>query len=99
MQAIILISSCVAIFLIRYGQKHRVDRAAMIGCMIGLVGQPFWLASTALAGQWGMFLVSCWFTLQYLDGCCGFGWVSRLEARLAASLPRLSFLREGCGRG
>ncbi|EKD40816.1 MAG: hypothetical protein ACD_74C00157G0001 [uncultured bacterium] len=74
-QFLITISSCVAITLLT-GESEKSKR---VGCLVGLVGQPFWLWSTFEAGQWGMFLVSAWFTYRYIVG---------------ATPKRLSFIRQ-----
>jgi hypothetical protein len=36
--------------------------------IIGLFGQPFWFYSTFTASQWGMFAVTCGFTISYGRG-------------------------------
>lgn len=40
-------------------------RIARWGSVLGLAGQPFWIASTWAASQWGMFVVSIIFTLVW----------------------------------
>lgn len=36
--------------------------------VVGLAGQPFWLYATGTAQQWGMFALSCAYTVIYLKG-------------------------------
>ena len=38
------------------------------GFIFGLCGQPFWIWTTFSSGQWGMFLVSLWFTGNHIRG-------------------------------
>lgn len=63
-QAVILLSGAFAIWLTQLGSL-KASRAA---CLIGLVGQPFWLYATYSAGQWGMFLLSVFYTGAWLMG-------------------------------
>lgn len=65
-QALILFSAAGAITLIVLSTKHGL--AYRIGCWIGVLGQPFWLYETLRADQFGMFVVSLWFTGVYLVG-------------------------------
>lgn len=43
-------------------------RARRWGCIIGLLGQPFWLWSTVTNGQWGMACVTVGYTAAFLRG-------------------------------
>ena len=43
-------------------------RARRFAPVVGLCGQPAWLYVTAMAGQWGMFLLCCAYTALYLRG-------------------------------
>ena len=45
------------------GTKH-----PRLGFILGLCGQPFWIYKTFELSQWGMFLVSLWFTFNHLRG-------------------------------
>lgn len=38
------------------------------GWVLGLASQPFWLYSTAAAGQWGMFALSAFYTWIWARG-------------------------------
>lgn len=44
------------------GKRHKM------GFVCGLCGQPFWICTTFASGQWGMFLVSLWFTGNHIRG-------------------------------
>lgn len=44
------------------GGRHRA------GFILGLLGQPFWIYSTAVGEPWGMLAVSLWFTANYVRG-------------------------------
>lgn len=37
-------------------------------CIVGLTGQPFWIYSTFINAQWGIFLVSFFYTLAWFKG-------------------------------
>jgi hypothetical protein len=65
-QALLLLSAVVAISLTVLGHKHGLAYRA--GCWVGLAGQPLWLFETMRADQFGMFMVSLWFTGVYLVG-------------------------------
>ena len=40
------------------------------GNVVGLIGQPFWLFTTFRKEQWGIFLLSILYTLNYIYGIC-----------------------------
>jgi hypothetical protein len=65
-QLYILASAAIAITLIVLCPKASVGFRA--GNWIGLLGQPVWLYETLKADQFGMFVVSLWFTGVYLVG-------------------------------
>lgn len=63
-QIMIAITGIIAIFLTQAeSQKHQ-----RYACLFGLAGQPFWLVSTYQAAQWGIFIVSIFYTLAWLKG-------------------------------
>lgn len=35
------------------------------GFLAALAGQPFWIVETWTAGQWGMYLLACWYTCAW----------------------------------
>lgn len=61
-QACILFCSCFAIGLISTGTY------AKLGFIIGFLGQPFWLYDTFKKKQWGMFVVSLFYTASFANG-------------------------------
>lgn len=61
-QVIIMVCSGASIWALA-GIKHRG-----LGFVFGLIGQPFWIYTTFMSGQWGMFLVSLWFTGNHIRG-------------------------------
>jgi hypothetical protein len=62
-QLAIIICSCTsAWFISRKGSSQRW------GFVVGLAGQPFWMWSSLQTGDWGIFLVSCWFTWRHIVG-------------------------------
>jgi len=61
-QVCILVFSSASIFFFSSKKKFRY------GFVAGLMGQPFWIYETWRAGQYGMFLVSVWFTAMQVRG-------------------------------
>ncbi len=61
-QGFILFFSCSSIALFSSKKMFRY------GFIAGLFGQPFWIYSSWSAGQWGIFLVSLWFTFFHCRG-------------------------------
>lgn len=37
-------------------------------CVFGLAGQPFWMLSAYKAQQWGILLLTCFYTAAWLRG-------------------------------
>jgi hypothetical protein len=74
-QTVILVSGALAIWLTQLGSL-RASRAA---CVIGLIGQPFWLYATFTAAQWGMFALSLFYTGAWLAGIRTY-WLKRKPA-------------------
>ena len=60
----IVIFGAPAILLI--GLKD--DQWRRVGFLLGLLSQPFWLATTWQGGQWGAFALSCFYTLSWANG-------------------------------
>lgn len=61
-QVIITVCSCGSIFLLS-GKKY-----VKWGFVVGLLGQPFWVWTSWDNAQWGIFLVSLWFTFSHGRG-------------------------------
>ena len=68
-QAIILVCSSASI----WGMASKSSKYKRIGFTCGLCGQPFWIYTTFVSGQWGMFLVSLWFTGNHIRGLINHG--------------------------
>jgi len=69
-QIIIAITGVVAIWLSQDGQ----ERWRRYSCIFGLVGQPFWFYSSWQAQQWGIFVLSFFYTLAWLRGLHSYWW-------------------------
>lgn len=63
-QIIIILSSTLALWLVN-GENVKARR---YGCLIGVIGQPFWLIETYQAAQWGMLIVSILYTAGWMRG-------------------------------
>jgi hypothetical protein len=63
-QGLLLILSGTAVWLLN--SKHR--RRQLIGCVLGMVGQPLWLWTTWVCRQWGIFILSLVFLASYGKG-------------------------------
>ncbi len=63
-QTAITITGVLAIWL---ANDHR-DRWRRYACIFGLVGQPFWFYSAYITGQWGIFILSLFYTLAWCKG-------------------------------
>jgi hypothetical protein len=62
-QAAILVTGALAILLTQMSPD-----AAHYACLVGLIGQPFWLRATWRARQWGMWALSVFYTGAWLLG-------------------------------
>ncbi|MCL5991388.1 MAG: hypothetical protein M1419_04730 [Bacteroidetes bacterium] len=70
-QIIIFITSASAIWLVSRKEDWR-----RWGYIIGLIGQPFWLYSTFVNEQWGIFLLTFVFTYSWGQGVWNY-WVRK----------------------
>lgn len=61
-QIAITIFSCLSIFLLS------TKRYFKYGFVVGLIGQPFWIYTSWDNAQWGIFIVSIWFTISHIRG-------------------------------
>jgi hypothetical protein len=71
-QATILVLSGLAIWLV----GHRSASVRRWGYVAGLAGQPFWLWTTWNAGQWGLLVLSIWYTWAWTRGVINF-WIKK----------------------
>jgi hypothetical protein len=60
-QFAILLFSCSSIWALS-GKRY------LLGFILGLCGQPFWIYTSFKNDQWGVFLVSLWFTGNHIRG-------------------------------
>jgi hypothetical protein len=63
-QLAIALTGCVAIWLANDADLARRRWA----CLFGLAGQPFWIWSAWSAEQWGILLVTGFYTLAWARG-------------------------------
>jgi nicotinamide riboside transporter PnuC len=63
-QALIFITGICAVWLSQ-DQKSGMRRYA---CLFGLAGQPFWFYTSYQASQWGIFILSIFYTLAWAKG-------------------------------
>lgn len=62
-QTIILILSSLSIYLISLN-----DKKTKYGFLLGLIVQPFWLYETFKNNQYGMLLLTLFYSLSYIKG-------------------------------
>jgi hypothetical protein len=63
-QTMIALTGALAIWMTQ-DRRLAVQKWA---CVVGLIGEPFWLMSTWREAQWGMFLLTLLYTLAWLRG-------------------------------
>lgn len=63
-QVMILVCSSTVAFLVG-SKKAKVRR---VGFVVGLIGQPFWLATAWTHGQWAIFALCFWYAFCYARG-------------------------------
>lgn len=66
-QILIFLFSASAIWFV--GRRENWRRW---GYVLGLCGQPFWLYTTFISGQWGMFVLSVWYSYSWGQGVYNF---------------------------
>lgn len=60
---IISFSGSTIFFLSNEKKKWR-----KMGYIIGILGEPFWIYTTIHNEQWGIFVLSLWYTLNFCKG-------------------------------
>jgi|GEM_PF-1621751 len=63
-QILIFIFSASAVFFV--GSKR--NELKRIGFICGILGQPLWFYTTFMNEQWGIFLLSFWYTFAWSRG-------------------------------
>jgi len=56
-------------------------------CVFGLIGQPFWFLAAVKSGQWGIFVLCCFYTASWARGVW-INWIQRAPATVEAELER-----------
>jgi hypothetical protein len=69
----IIIFGCSAIWLV--GRKEHWKRW---GYILGLCSQPFWFYTSITHEQYGVVLVSCWYTYSWAQGIWNY-WIKASE--------------------
>ena len=72
-QLSIMIFGGIAIYLISLKRKCR-----RWGYIFGLISQPFWIYTTFKNNQYGMFILSLWYTYSWINGIYNF-WINKGE--------------------
>ncbi|RZA06439.1 MAG: hypothetical protein EOO68_04945 [Moraxellaceae bacterium] len=62
-QIIIALTGVISIWLSQDNNPRR-----KYACIIGLIGQPFWFYHTYTTQQWGIFLLSFFYTAAWMNG-------------------------------
>lgn len=88
-QGFLLMMSGTAVWLL----AGKNEKRQLIGCIIGVCGQPLWLWSTWIYGQWGIFILALVFLYSY-----GKGAIVRMPWRKHGRLRRW-FSSGGSSRG
>lgn len=63
-QLVIMICGALSAWL----SQSPVRRTQRWACVFGLFAQPFWMYATFVAGQWGIFVLSFWYTASWARG-------------------------------
>ena len=62
----------LSIALTGAGQAWLFTRAdielSTLGCVVGLIGAPFWFYTSFKNKQYGIFIVAIWYTVCFIDG-------------------------------
>ena len=62
-QTIIVLFGGLAVWFV-----GRTEQWGKWGYIFGLCSQPFWLYTTIIHNQWGLFALSCWYTFSWAQG-------------------------------
>jgi len=61
-QTIILLTSAISIYFLS------IPKLRLCGLVTTLCAQPLWLYDSYNNGQWGIFILSCWYIIISLNG-------------------------------
>lgn len=70
--SIMILSGAAAWFV-----TQKVQRARLVGCVLGLASQPFWIYTTFEHQQWGMLVLAGWYTWMWGKGIYN-NWLRRV---------------------
>ncbi|MBD8148909.1 hypothetical protein IFT37_09070 [Pseudomonas fluorescens] len=59
--------AALGVVAIWFSQSKRL-KVRRYACLFGMAGQPFWFWSSINAGQWGIVLLSCFYTVAWAKG-------------------------------
>ncbi|QKZ05829.1 hypothetical protein [Pseudomonas eucalypticola] len=59
--------------------QSRRESRRRYACVFGMIGQPFWFWSSIQAEQWGIFILSCFYTIAWAKGIKNY-WLKRPRA-------------------
>lgn len=70
MDADLIVQLCIALtgVLAAWVSHAPAERTRRWGCVLGLLGQPFWVWTAWHAGQWGVLACSAGYTLAFIRG-------------------------------
>ena len=54
----------------------RTDKWKRYGYILGLLSQPFWLYSSFINQQWGVFVLSIWYAYSWSNGIYNY-WIKK----------------------
>ena len=70
-QSWIIIFGCSAIWFV-----GRTEKWKRYGYILGLLSQPAWLYTSIKSNQWGIFILSLWYTYAWGQGVYNY-WIKR----------------------
>lgn len=62
-QVMIAVTGCLSLCLVTR-ENQKLNKWAPV---VGLIGQPFWLYTSFIEGEWGIFILSVVYTLIWFD--------------------------------
>ena len=71
-QIIILILGCSSIWLV-----SRTEDWKKYGYVIGLINQPFWIYTSIVNEQWGIFILSLFYSYSWIMGIYNYWYIKK----------------------